>query len=54
VQVIVNQRRTDAQRYARAFIKAVRRAGVDASGDQSIMVALLAVPTVRSVHAPDV
>jgi hypothetical protein len=36
VHVIVNQQRTDAQRYQRALIAALNRAGVEVPADQSI------------------
>ena len=36
VHVIVNQQRTDMQRYQRALIAALERAGVDIPEDQSV------------------
>jgi hypothetical protein len=36
VHVIVNQQWTDAQRYQRALIAALQRAGVDVPADQSV------------------
>lgn len=39
VHTIVNQQRTDAQRYQVALVEALRKAGVDVPADQSVMVA---------------
>jgi hypothetical protein len=36
VHIIVNQQRTDAQRYQRALVKALEAAGIDVPDDQSI------------------
>ena len=36
VHVIVNQQRTDAQRYQRALVDALHAAGVDVPADQSV------------------
>lgn len=39
VHTIVNQQRTDAQRYQVALVEALRKAGVDVPADQSLAVA---------------